>query len=496
MIIDLLENPAAPRHLQADVFIAGAGPAGITLALELARLRPDWLVVLAEAGGSEEPTRSERDIYSLALGEKSYSVLDICRRRKLGGTSAHWGGWSKPPDAADFMDNPRWELPAWPFAADELAPYLPAACEWCEIGSADFDVSAVRGTSGDHLLSLGEDSRLAEHLFRFSPPTRFGVRYREELEQQGNLKCLLHANLSSLEHTGDRTRVAEIGPLGGAVTRVESREFVLAMGGIETTRHLLNLRGDDPADGEGVHSPHLGRHFADHFGFSPGLLLAPADLQYSRFSHESGAAMPVLTFAERELVEAGHNNSAIYLWAESAEDSLLRQYGGLPAMGFKAGDYWHYHVKVIVEPRPNYASALSLSDDRDALGLRRAKLDWHIHEEDFASAYQLVSTLGRELSTAGLGRLQISQPNTHEMRAQVTGGCHHMGTTRMASSSRDGVTDPQLRVYGRENLYVASSAVIPRYGYSNPTLTTVALCVRLAHHLAGTSHGAARDKAA
>ena len=496
MIIDLQGNSAAPAHLEADVFIAGAGPAGISLALELARLRPDWHIVLAEAGGSEEPTRSERDIYKLALGDKSYSVLDICRRRKLGGTSAHWGGWSKPPDTADFMENPNWDLPAWPFGAEELAPYLPAACQWCEIGSADFDIAAVRQDSADHLLSLDEDSRLAEHLFRFSPPTRFGLRYREQLEQQGNLSCLLHANLMNLGQEGDRTTFAELAPLGEAVTRVAAREFVLAMGGIETTRHLLNLRGDEPADGEGIHSPHLGRYFADHFGFSPGQLLAPADLRYSRFRHETGAAMPVLTFAEAELLGVGQNNSAIYLWAESDEDSLLRHYGGLPTLGFNKGEYWHYHVKVIVEPRPNFASALSLTEDRDALGLRRAKLDWHIHEQDFASAYQLVSALGRELGAAGSGRLQISQPNTPEMRAQVTGGCHHMGTTRMAASSRDGVTDPELRVYGSANLYIASSAVIPRYGYSNPTLTTVALSVRLAHHLAGSSREVADDQAA
>jgi choline dehydrogenase-like flavoprotein len=60
-----------------------------------------------------------------------------------------------------------------------------------------------------------------------------------------------------------------------------------------------------------------------------------------------------------------------------------------------------------------------------------------------------------------------------------------MGTVRMAATSEDGVTDANLKVFGSDNLYIASSAVIPRYGYSNPTLTIVALSVRLAHHLAG-----------
>ena len=496
MIIDLQDNPDAPRYLQADVFVAGAGPAGISLALVLARLRPDWHIVLAEAGGREEPTQAERDIYSVEQGDRNYSVMDICRRRKLGGTSAHWGGWSKPPDNIDFMDNPQWSLPAWPFGAEVLAPYIPEASAWCEIDTAEFGVESLSAAQIEQLLPLSDNSRLAERLFRFSPPTRFGQRYDAELEQQENLTCLLHANLTAMQFSGDKLDVAEISPVGGALTRVAAQSFVLAMGGIETTRHLLNLRDEKNADGEGIYSPHLGRYFADHYGISPGLLLAPAELRYSRFKDATGPAMPVLTFTETELVQSGRGNCAIYLWAEAADDSLLRGYGGQPVTGFIPGEFWHYHVKVIVEPQPHAASAISLTQQRDALGLRRAKLDWRIHDTDFVSAYELVDVLGDELGTAGLGRMQVSQPNTEQVRANVTGGCHHMGTARMAGNSEDGVTDADLRVFGSENLYVASSAVIPRYGYSNPTLTTVALSIRLAYHLAGTRHGVADDQAA
>jgi choline dehydrogenase-like flavoprotein len=257
------------------------------------------------------------------------------------------------------------------------------------------------------------------------------------------------------------------------------------MGGIETTRHLLNLRGDRKADGEGVYSPHLGRYFADHFGISPGLVLAPAELHYSRFADPSGPVMPVLTFAESEIRDSGQNNCCIYLWAESGDGSLLDGYAALPSLGFRAGEYWHYHVKMILEPQPNYDSSISLTDKVCPLGLRRARLDWRIHDADFASAYQLMDTLGRELGGSGQGRMQITQGNTPALRAEVTGGCHHMGTVRMAATSEDGVTDANLKVFGSDNLYIASSAVIPRYGYSNPTLTIVALSVRLAHHLAG-----------
>jgi choline dehydrogenase-like flavoprotein len=54
-----------------------------------------------------------------------------------------------------------------------------------------------------------------------------------------------------------------------------------------------------------------------------------------------------------------------------------------------------------------------------------------------------------------------------------------MGTTRMAHSPAEGVVDTDCRVHGIANLYVAGSSVFPCAGHANPTLTLVALCLRL-----------------
>lgn len=493
MIIDLqLQQPKA-RDITADVCIVGAGPAGISLALELARARADWHIVLTEAGGRDNATDEEKDIYKAELGEKRYGVMEFCRRRKLGGTTAHWGGWSKPLDDTDFEDNPGWDVPAWPFGPAELVPYMARALDWLEIKEAEFDFSRLREQYLDHLLPLNPNARINEHLFRFSPPTRFGDRYTGDLKAQDNLTCLLHANLFDLERQGDAIRTAKVRPLEGDTVAVHAKQFVLAMGGMESTRYLLNLRGEQPADGIGIYSDHLGRYFADHYGASPGRVLAPEGLKYHRFSggEGKGPLMPVLTFSPEEIRRNQQHNACMMLTAENAEKSVLLNYGGNSALGFKSGSYWQYRVRMIVEPRPNPASRITLTDERCALGLRRMKLDWKPHESDYKSAYELYQTLGDELSQAGLGRQQLSRENTAEVRSQVSGACHHMGTTRMAASESDGVVDSNLKVYGSDNLYVASSSVFPRYGYSNPTLTIVALSVRLAQHLAKTQGASA-----
>ena len=58
-----------------------------------------------------------------------------------------------------------------------------------------------------------------------------------------------------------------------------------------------------------------------------------------------------------------------------------------------------------------------------------------------------------------------------------------MGTTRMAAHPDQGVVDRDCRAFGLDNFFVAGSSVFPTSGSANPTLTLVALALRLADHL-------------
>ncbi|MCL4676770.1 MAG: hypothetical protein KJZ59_12335, partial [Pararhodobacter sp.] len=95
MLTDLALSPNPPRELRADACICGAGPAGITLALELARRRPDWHIVLLEGGGSGVPSERERLLYDVGVGEKPYAVAGA-RPPRRGGPTAPRGGGGEP----------------------------------------------------------------------------------------------------------------------------------------------------------------------------------------------------------------------------------------------------------------------------------------------------------------------------------------------------------------------------------------------------------------
>jgi choline dehydrogenase-like flavoprotein len=65
----------------------------------------------------------------------------------------------------------------------------------------------------------------------------------------------------------------------------------------------------------------------------------------------------------------------------------------------------------------------------------------------------------------------------------VNHGHHHMGTTRMHSDPRQGVVDADCRVHGIGNLFIAGSSVFTTYACDDPTMTIVALALRLSDHL-------------
>ena len=141
------------------------------------------------------------------------------------------------------------------------------------------------------------------------------------------------------------------------------------------------------------------------------------------------------------------------------------------------------------EQAPDPDSRVLLSDERDALGMPRVKLDWRLGELDVRSVEVLVRTLGQELERLGLGRVEpadwLSDPaggwrTDPLVSAHPIGGYHHMGTTRMSADPRHGVVDARARVHGLPNLYVAGSSLFPTGGWANPTLTIVALALRAA----------------
>ena len=140
-----------------------------------------------------------------------------------------------------------------------------------------------------------------------------------------------------------------------------------------------------------------------------------------------------------------------------------------------------------MEQSPNPSSRVTLDTEKDALGVPRAALHWQLTDLEKSSIRKLYDVLGQQLGLAGLGRVRVNDwlkdDRDNTWPPSTGGGWHHMGTTRMHEDPRQGVVDADCKVHGIDNLFVAGSSCFTTAGAVNPTLTLVALCLRLSDHL-------------
>jgi choline dehydrogenase-like flavoprotein len=136
------------------------------------------------------------------------------------------------------------------------------------------------------------------------------------------------------------------------------------------------------------------------------------------------------------------------------------------------------------EQSPNRDSRVYLSEERDALGMRKLILDWQLSEIDKRTLEVMIQQLGIEFGRLDLGRVyRFDWAEDGKLFDSMWGGGHHMGTTRMSDNDKTGVVDKNCRVYNSDNLFIAGSSVYPTVGCVNPTLTIVALAIRLTDNL-------------
>ncbi len=137
------------------------------------------------------------------------------------------------------------------------------------------------------------------------------------------------------------------------------------------------------------------------------------------------------------------------------------------------------------EQIPQAQSRVMLSDKVDALGMPQLRVDWRYSPADIDSIRGTLDVLSQEFAASGVARFEYDAESLEEdlTRFGAYGG-HHIGTTRMGTDKRTSVVNAQCQVHSVNNLFVAGSAVFPTSSQANPTLTLIALSLRLGHTLA------------
>ena len=318
--------------------------------------------------------------------------------------------------------------------------------------------------------------------------------------------------------------------LGGEAFSVNARFFVLATGGLENARLLLASNRVQPA-GLGNGHDVVGRYFMDHpwlmalgyvaFSEAKRDLRLYLDETEVRETVVFGALVPtvaepgigafcVLLRPSRRIVEGvtalksiggdiaglrwprqfwSRLGSAFYDY-DAVINSTNKTIFGIRKGLFGAPEsndapIVGAYLDVNVEQMPDPNNRVTLSRNRDALGQNRVALHWQPGVAEKRTMRRAAELVGLEVGRLGVGRLRANALGDGDAwPGDLQGSRHHMGTTRMAESPRMGVVDANCRVHGVGNLYIAGSSVFPGAGFANPTLTIVALALRLADELA------------
>jgi glycosyltransferase involved in cell wall biosynthesis/choline dehydrogenase-like flavoprotein len=500
-------------------------------------------VLILESGLERPDARIQSLSEALIKDKRFHEPMTIATCRALGGTSWLWGGRCTELEEIDLL--PREYVPqgGWPMPIRELSRFNSHAAELLGIGNSMFGSSAATAREQygdilfDHLENWTNETKIHDRLLEYKEFRNLRIcTDATVVDLEFDLKSKL---ISGLVVTNERKKIVFRG----------ARAYVLALGAVETARLLLNVQSREPKLFGGPGGV-LGRYYMGHVSgtiadikFSSPLTALKFEFQdqrgsskRKRFTLSIGAqqAHRVLNIAfwpdNPALANAAHGNgflSASYLLlrflrfrsllAEAIRANELRDpsppwehikncildFSGLIRGGLyfmqqryiklrrlprmfmfnREGIYGlHYHS----EQLPAANNRITLSDERDYLGMRRAAIDFHYSDKDIDSVYKAHDLLDQSLRKTSIGELVFRVPREQFLlirRACQADGLHQIGTTRMGEHPADGVVDSDCRVFGFENLFIAGSAVFRTSGQAAPTFSAIALALRLAEHL-------------
>ncbi len=486
-----------------SVCIIGSGPAGSILAVSLAQ--KDFDVLVLEAGNDIPDFDSDRTIDEIHTSGST--ELKFGFSRQVGGASNLWSGRVAPFDIYDFEDKPWIPEGAWPFSRKVLEPYYRDAAEILGIPS-----ERLFDSSWDLPDPFHKNGQLDAKKFMWvTPPFNAGTYLKEQSKLLPNLKVRTCCPVIRLERSvPNNVSSVEIVNETNQCEILAADIFVVSAGGVETPRLLLN---------SGFDNPNIGKYFSTH----PKADMAVLELNkkvsvshplFSDFKKEDATCRyglglgatcqkehslpnhyvqlsPIAEYRASRLFEAIKGSSVM---SSDLIDHSRFLRGLLPALGLYvynligrlaglSGSTRLFMLRGFLDQKPSAGNKITLSDEIDVYGMKKANISWTFSDEDRASVLKFFEIFAQEIESSGVGRVEFQKLRTNQNWKITAIHSHFMGTTRMGITSEHSVTDENAKVHDVDNLYVSGPSLFSTYGYANPVLTIMALSLKLSRHL-------------
>ena len=502
-------------ELSATLCVIGSGPAGAIVAASMAEGGHDVLVL--EAGPAEAGESADKAVGSLDTSD--ITDLHFGGVRQLGGATNLWDGRIASLDAVVFEKKSWVPGSGWPISYNALAAYYEQAFSLLGVTGERPAFKAPEQPTG--ISSALADGQLVTKSFFWAPkPFKASEHLLSAAARSQKLRILLNAPVAELCEAEDCRTVnhAVVMRPDGSTLKIEAEYFVLAAGGIETPRILLSSNYVR-SGGIGNDFDVVGRYFSTHpkadlaslvltrsvkfdhplFAIRKfGELSVRACLVFNAMAQKKRALLnhcvqlsPLLEYRANRLFEKIKGSAAVNSPLVD-RNAVLR--GLLPRLGLMAFESIRrlsglqlraatFVLRGFLDQYPNSDNRVTLSDERDSLGISKADISWRFTADDRSSLLRFLETLDAVVRRQNIGWVSYrSLASTKEWPITAI-HAHFMGATRMGSDPKHSVVDANCRVHGSANLFIAGPSVFTTYGNANPVLTIAALSLRLAEHL-------------
>ena len=462
----IFKNINQIKDIDFEVVIIGSGPAGISLALKLEKKKIKSLIIEA---GPEEFSDTSQEFYTSKLVGDTITNLKESRLRQFGGTSAIWGGWSKPME--------KYNLTNWGITYSELEKFSNEACKILNINN-NFRKSNI----SKHFNQIE---------FQYSP-VRFNEKYKDHITKSFFINLILNTQATKFIGNENKTESVEC-IFNNQSFKIKSKFFILCAGGIENSRILLWSRINGNLINK--NSP-VGLHWMTHPWFIGGYgVLRKKELSNylgKNFINKDGplhvASSEILNKERRILsgsiyMDPQENKKVV---KEIIKDLLCvaPEYGKKIARSIFKKDLKCGNIFMHLEEPSNKNNKITLDDKiKDANGIPITNLYYKRSDATLVAAKTILEEFAEVCRKLDLGRIAISKGIDDLKNYDSLGVYHHIGGTRIGSDSKNSVVDNNLKIHGNKNLYIAGSSVFPTSGYTNPTFTIVQLSLRLGEHI-------------
>lgn len=516
--IDKLDNKLL---INSDICIMGGGVAGITLANELKKHHTNIVII---ESGDEVINPDTQNLYSGNVVNKLYPDPEYSRLRMLGGSSNHWENNTSPLDKIDFEKRDWVDNSGWPIELSDLESYYLKAGDYCGTKSDGYDTKTWASRLKQEV--LGNSQNIIETgIAKVSiPPVRFYSSYGDDLSEAKNVRIYKNSNVVDIEYDSSKEKIEKIyfETMPGKRYTVASKVFIMCFGGLENARMLLHFNKNN-ADKIGNHYDNVGRYFMDHPVVRAGQLF-PNDIE--RFSLYSGnnlkdrIVLGYFKLSEKTLNKNKINNIRIplvpnteYIMSDGISSShilsdalskgefpddfsshitnILKDIDmiaeGISRKKFnkvlfdKSDQIYGYQLPIMLEQTPDRNNRVMLGNSQDKYGINKILIDWKLKENDKENLWKALEIVAQQFGAESLGRIRLLKERSSRIWGDQLGfGHHHMGTTRMSSHYKNGIVDKNHLVFSTKNLFMGGSSVFPTGGHVPPTLTIVAMSIRLA----------------